>query len=391
MPGLEIEQIVQMLTSLESRAIKVHALQCSKLRHRRSTCALCADHCPVKAITWEESLQVDPEKCTGCGICAAVCPTGALEARNPTNLELCTRIQELAKTETSIVFACPTYLRGAEGADDRRLRVNCLGRLDESILAGALSVGIQSVRLLAGACASCPHAIGLAVAEQVTHRTNALLGAFGISARIRVSLEPPCAPEPPAQPSAPSAGLSRRSFFRLLTRETARKAAVGVESILGIPNARTQKPEKGELPAALPAKRRLLLAALRRIGKSVAAESPADGGLWARFGFKEACNGCQMCAFFCPTGALSKVQEGGKVGVTFRTSHCTACRLCQEICDCGAVTLSSTVDLSKVLADSVDVLLMQEVKACPWLESPEERIKRILSEMFPNGNSRSGL
>ena len=91
-----------------------------------------------------------------------------------------------------------------------------------------------------------------------------------------------------------------------------------------------------------------------------------------------------MCAFFCPTGALSKVEEGGKVGVAFRISHCTACRLCQEICDWDAVTLSSAVDMDKVLTDSVDKLLMKNVEECPWLTSPEERIKRLLESIDSN-------
>ncbi len=75
------DQLVDILSRLESRAIRVYPRQCSKLRHRRSTCTLCVDYCPVQAITWGESLQVDPDQCTGCGICAAVCSTGAISKR----------------------------------------------------------------------------------------------------------------------------------------------------------------------------------------------------------------------------------------------------------------------------------------------------------------------
>ena len=400
--GLGLDQLVDVLTRLESRAIRVYPRQCSKLRHRRSTCALCADYCPVQAITWGESLQVDPDKCTGCGICAAVCPTGAFEAQAPTNIELLARIQELVKEGASVAFACPRYLEAKGGDADRFIQVNCLGRLDESILVGAVSLGVQAAWLLDGACQECPYTVacpersrrGRAVAAQAAQRANALLQAFGIPERIFIGPQLPPGPSTAARSPAAAEGLSRRALFSLAARETAKTAAVIVDSILAGQGAQAeegQAPKKGELPVRLPAKRRLLLAALKRFGRPVAphfeADSsgpfgPAQGRLWAQFGFTEACTGCQMCAFFCPTGALSKVEEGGKAGVAFRISYCTNCRLCQEICYREAVVLSSAVDLSKVLDDAVDVLLMREVEAAPWLASSEERIKRLLETTF---------
>jgi len=380
MLGLGLDQLVDVLTRLESRAIRVYPRQCTKLRHRRSTCTLCADHCPVQAITWGESLQVDPDKCTGCGICAAVCPTGALEAQTPTNEELLTRIQGLAKEGAWVAFACPRYLEARGGDGDRFLQVNCLGRLDESVLVGAISLGAQAVWLMDSACQECPSAASRAIAEQALQRANALLQACGVSQRISIGPQSPNGPGMRVQAPGGAEGLSRRDFFTLLARQAAKTTAVAVDSVLGSQGAQDkedQPPKKGELPVRLPAKRRLLLAALRRIGKPVIA-SFEGGGLWAQFGFQEACTGCQMCAFFCPTGALSKVEEGGKAGVAFKISQCTNCRLCQDICYKEAVVLSSTIDLGKVFNEAVDVLLMRDVEAAPWLASPEEKLKRLI-------------
>ncbi|MBM4466960.1 MAG: 4Fe-4S dicluster domain-containing protein [Chloroflexi bacterium] len=386
MLGLALGQFVDVLTRLESRAIRVYPWQCARLRHRRSTCTLCADYCPVQAITWGESLQVDPDTCTGCGICAAVCPTGALEAQNPTNVELLTRIQGLAKEGASIAFACPRYLE-ARGKDaDRFLQVNCLGRLDESILVGAVSLGAQTIWLLDSACQECPYAAGRAVAEQAVQRANALLQACGVPQRIFVGSQLPSEIGMATRPPAVVEGLSRRDFFSLLARQAAKTTVVAVDSVLGSQGAQAkedQPPKKGELPVRLPVKRQLFLAALRRIGKPVVASFEANGGPWAQFGFQETCTGCQMCAFFCPTGALSKVEEGGKAGVAFKISQCTNCRLCQDICYKEAVVLSSAVDLSKVFDDAVAVLLMRDVEATPWLASPEEKIKRLLEATYP--------
>ena len=41
-------------------------------------CGLCAEVCPVDAVRMEDDLpQVDLQWCIGCGVCVAQCPTGA--------------------------------------------------------------------------------------------------------------------------------------------------------------------------------------------------------------------------------------------------------------------------------------------------------------------------
>lgn len=44
-----------------------------------SGCGICVDTCPVQAIEMMDSVaKVDPEKCTGCGICVDACPVQAI-------------------------------------------------------------------------------------------------------------------------------------------------------------------------------------------------------------------------------------------------------------------------------------------------------------------------
>jgi Pyruvate/2-oxoacid:ferredoxin oxidoreductase delta subunit len=45
-----------------------------------SNCGLCAQACPVEAITSSENnTAINERKCLGCGICAAKCPTRAIK------------------------------------------------------------------------------------------------------------------------------------------------------------------------------------------------------------------------------------------------------------------------------------------------------------------------
>ena len=371
---LGLDQLVSVLAGLESPAIRVHPQQCTRLRHRRSRCNLCAATCPSQAIVWRAaSLEVEPGKCTGCGLCAAVCPTGALEAQNPTNGELVARVQELAKERDWVAFACPRYLEGRPAESGRYLRVNCLGRLDESVLVGAVAVGMRSVWLMDGACRECAQPQGRAAALQAVQRANALLAAYGHGGVVRMAAELP--PELRSAAVTPAGSLSRRELLSLMTHQTARKAAVAVGTLLDRQAAQAEDaaPKKGELPKRLPAKRRLLLAALKRLGTPSGAA--ADTGLWARVLLKDNCNGCTMCAFFCPTGALTKTPAG----LSFRLAECTNCRLCEEICHWQALRLVAEADLGKVTAGAAEALPAPNVME-PGSPSFQERIARSLLE-----------
>jgi Fe-S-cluster-containing hydrogenase component 2 len=128
-----LDRVVEILSHLHSPRLCVTPHQCTRVRHRRSTCARCADACPTHAITGRDTLQVQADKCIDCGICATVCPSGALEAQGPTNAELLGQIKSRLAEDCSITFACAHYLKTTRAASRQVIQVNCLGRLDESI------------------------------------------------------------------------------------------------------------------------------------------------------------------------------------------------------------------------------------------------------------------
>jgi heterodisulfide reductase subunit A-like polyferredoxin len=41
-------------------------------------CRICADECPLEAVTVDEVAHVDPDLCTECGVCVEECPNGAI-------------------------------------------------------------------------------------------------------------------------------------------------------------------------------------------------------------------------------------------------------------------------------------------------------------------------
>ncbi|NLF10962.1 MAG: 4Fe-4S binding protein [Anaerolineaceae bacterium] len=384
-----IEQVEKALDRFEPHPIKVVGNLCSAKRHRLSNCKRCVDACPAGALTLRTTAaiggpgsavadgpHIDPERCTGCGMCAAVCPAGALEAQSPSNIELLAQVMRLALAGQGVAFACPLSLEQAD-AGRPCVIVNCLGRLDESLLVGAVAHGARPVRLIDRACEGCAQAAGRAMAAAAIERSNGLLAAFGLPGQIAFHTGKACALPAPTPAAGNGEGLSRRGLLKRLAQETLRAG----QAIAEAPQPGESQPRellpadeplpRGELPADLPLTRALLLTALRRLDPAPLAgpgQAAAGAGLFASFDCTDQCTGCQMCGFFCPTGALTKVEQDGQLGVIFRPARCTDCGLCRDICYRDAVVLSSGADLTYVLADAAQVFLMRDADAAPWLK-----------------------
>lgn len=328
---------------------------CTRSRHRRSSCDLCAERCPTRAVTLTPSLRVSAAACTGCGVCAIYCPAGALEAGSPDDDELAAQVRALMQTGAAVTFACQESAPGR--SQEGVCVVRCLGRLDEALLALAAAGG-GAPRLVAGDCQNCPSSGGQRTGDLSARRATAILAAMGIPVQMAIEHEP----APPRPPAKATPAVSRRGFFNILALRTAGTAAALAGSVLqtGAPAPEGQAARGGPLPARLPAKRRLLLETLRSFGRPPvqALDCQQTAGMWAQVSISGSCTFCGMCAYFCPTGALTQIEEGEKKGIAFRVADCTNCRLCKDICYRSAVDLSPEVDLAKIVAGTVEALAL---------------------------------
>ncbi len=328
----------------------VHPLQCVRSRHQKAECNLCTDNCPTGAINLIGPAEIDADMCIECGLCAAVCPTGVFESSGPANAELMAWIEELARTTATIAFACPRF---PEGDAPGVIRVPCLGRLDASVLVGAAAAGIHRIEFMDSECLGCPYEIGHSIAEQACTESNVLLQAFGIIPCITF--------------------VSENSLLEKSTSNSTQIVRVAVPACSESAHETEMLIKKGELPVLLPAKRLLLLSSLSRLAKP-AGNLSVDTKLWAAVTIEENCTGCQMCAFFCPAGALVKVEENGTPGLAFTLAKCVNCRLCLEICYMASIKLATCVEMDKVIAQASEV-----VWSNTQMSSYEEKLKRLLT------------
>ena len=107
-----------LLEQLQSADITVHQNRCAVVRNRNATCMKCAEVCTSGCISYDDNeLVIAPEKCIGCGTCATICPTCALEAHRPDDAELLQScLSACAQADGEVIIACEQLLSAARAS-----------------------------------------------------------------------------------------------------------------------------------------------------------------------------------------------------------------------------------------------------------------------------------
>ena len=329
-----INGLLALLGEIESDAIAVHEERCISVRNRNADCLRCVEACTSGALAYRAGeLLVEPERCIGCGTCATACPTCAIELRNPTDAELTAQLKHsIVATKGHPVIVCEQALEAANvAADDASAAcaVPCLGRMDESALVGLAAYRAFDATLACGSCETCPHAPGGALVREVVEPG----GSHG---------------------QAGSDGVGRRDFFRSAKDASTRAAGAAVAEELGmveaepVPAAHRKVGADGTLSQFVPTRRVRLYNYLQHVGQPTAdeVETRVIGAVSID---AQKCSSCRMCAVFCPTGAIKKLDEGGVFGIVHRPSACMQCRLCEHICPEQAIAVSGRVPIKQFM------------------------------------------
>ena len=393
---MTVDAAMGRLERLEGYGLAVHPERCVRVRNRHASCVRCAEACTSGALSLcDGALTVDEALCVGCGTCATVCPTCAIEARHPADGELLAaahralRAGSRAMSDTGadqgaggesggeacglaasgegreVVFACHRALEQAPVACAAvgAIELACLSRMEESLAMRLFADGAQRIRLLHGACEGCPRENGFASVQLVGDTVDSLLETWGLNCEYDVRQV-----------------VSETKAAAGDAAESAARATGGVHAASALRKPAHVQAD-GTLPHFVPLRRHALLDALADLGSP--ARPDLDTRLWGHVSIDmSACRSCKMCAVFCPTGALQKyVGEDGHGGVEHYPAECVHCGLCQDICPAQAIT-SSTVVPTSMLADGKTKRYPMPDPA--WTTGPDQ----ILRKMTPQIQSR---
>lgn len=362
-----------------------------------------------------------PEKCIGCGTCAAACPTSAIEVRTPTDAELTAALKRsIVATKGHPVIACEKAVRAARKKHEDAARLQgwrgalglkekdapaldeamlveapCLGRVDESLIAAMAAYRSLDGTLVCAHCEGCEHEPGGTQVMDVIESAESLMSAFGSSFSVKFTDEMPArltttesalaaraeraaekgttaqaaqegadspATEAPADPG-------RRAFLAGGLDTSANLAAEAVADGLGLtddtPAPKPMSPRyrkvnaQGTLSRFVPTRRTLLYNYLNRLGEP-AADAVKNRVIGRVLIDTDACSSCRMCAVFCPTGALDKAEDGDFWGLVHRPAACVQCRSCESLCPKSAITVDDTVPMDQFMGREAVLFSMEK-------------------------------
>ena len=338
--------------------VRLTTEKCLNRLYRGIECRTCVEQCPAKALSLEGGkLTLDREACVGCGQCLTHCPTGVFDMEHWDEKTL---VKDALNSEAeTVVLFCgghPKPYRKSKTQSYECLQIPmCLASLSKAALFEIASK--KKLELMMDVCASCEYTTCPSLIKNQAERTSEMLIACTGASQLSV-LEARPEDEKGRKRKAMLAGekaCSRREFlFRL--------ADVGLKTVSNEYEAAASQVEKNAAAASAAAAKGTVLNGVR-VGRRLAyrpewterlkhlyhrtylaSENHGEASVWPSVRTRRNCTNCNMCASFCPTGALRiEVEERASADEPLSAAHyfqpmlCADCRLCEAVCPIEAI------------------------------------------------------
>ena len=285
---------------------------CAHGRSGITGCTNCIDACPADAITsLIESVEVNPNLCQGGGICASVCPSGAIRYVYPNAIDTLRSVRTLLNTYYEAEGSDPViaFIAADEAgilldkpANLLTVVVEELASVGLEIWLSALSYGAKRVLLIDAGAMPDRVAEFLRLQLETANRILPGLGYEGNAIRVvdQTSLDQQCAVENGFKLTnlAQFAGSLEKRRTALLAIDHLYQQSSMAQQIIALPE---QSP----------------------FGRII-----VDTG---------ACTLCMSCTSVCPSKAINAGNDLPKL--EFHEINCVQCGICASACPENAITL----------------------------------------------------
>jgi len=322
-----------------------------------SACKFCIDACPRKALSdaGDGRLVLNYEQCNLCGVCVAVCPTGAIQIPNSTDEQLDAQIRSLLtnyreETQNRIIMfiSSDDYNYLLSRLVDRKLslplgvfpiELPTLGLMSENVLLSSIIYGASGIIIL---LPRNKNNLGyLHILYHKVHAAKNIMKSVGLGPD-RITL---------LEFDEQDIELLVEKLNEISSDTKAKQSRIF-----------TTEPITGDRRSRLVSMIKTLLDGRRPISDIV------EYGGSIPFGEvvidREKCTLCELCYNKCPAKAFTLVKEADTVSLGFIYQKCIGCDFCSSICPENAISLRKYLSISRLLDDSVMILVSQEIVKC---------------------------
>ena len=336
------------------------------LRASGSGCRACVEICPAAALRLgpagsTQAPQSERSRCTDCGLCAGICPSGAITGVGVPPGAL-TREAERQSSAMNVVCAPARRERPAH-EENPDFSVSCLAALHpETVVATALALQPGSTLSLTRTnCVECPSAQQARV-EAVVQESVDLLQ--------RVDND---RPDSGGQRIVMVEMSVRASDTQPRTTERPNRAGRRVWSRRALLTAGRSGARAAPAPAVTPARAELLSQCASPATAALQLTHPLDA---------QGCTFCHACAAVCPTQALrigrlpagdAFVDDGAvSLQLAVDPSRCLGCGRCAQVCvdDLLILGRGPKLALGRGRAKSLVMLAQGKRSACRTCNQP---------------------
>lgn len=284
---------------------------CAHSRSGKTACTRCIDSCPAEAITsLGDMIEVNSQLCQGGGVCATVCPSGALRYAYPEAKDLLKKIRIMLRTYAQEGGQEPILAFMTED-DDNAHQLPEQNNILSVIVEELASVGLETwLTALAYGARTVLLVDNGAMSEKVAEELHRQLD---IAAEI-----------------LSATNYARDSIQFVATEDMMHQQPVVMREI----TPAYFSANSGKRQAAFFAIDHLY----QQADKSRPMISLPSGAMFGSASIDDNCTLCQSCVTVCPGKALHS--GNGVPQVQFVEANCLQCGMCTRTCPENAITIS---------------------------------------------------